>query len=237
MKLDIKLGEKPLWSQLYDILEDRILTGFYPAGTNLPTEVKIMEEFEVSRITVRQAMDKLLNSGLIERKRGKGTIVLKKNDKIETAFQSYFNGVYEKNNDTDRRVILFEKVTAPIEIAYFFNLRENTKVWHLVREIWVEENPVAHFDTYLDPNINFIEKDDMNGSLYKKLQTMNYEITNVVENITASLSTPQDKKIFRLKKTDAIVHRIRKGYSHDIPIEYTSSRYVSNGYELTINLK
>ena len=237
MKLDIKLGEKPLWSQLYDILEDRILTGYYPTGTNLPSEVKIMEEFEVSRITVGQAMDKLINSGLIARKRGKGTIVLKKNDKIETAFQSYFNGIYEKNNDTDRRVISFKKVTAPIEVAYFFNMREKVEVWRLVREIWVDNKPVAHFETYLDPKIEFDENDNMEGSLYKKLQSLNYEITHVVENVTAALSTPEDKKIFMLKKTAAIVRRIRKGYSKELPVEYTFSRYISDGYELTINLQ
>ena len=76
-KYEIKLSSwtKPLWSQLYDILEMRILSGEYKEGDTLPSEVAIMQEFDVSRITVRQAMDKLIQAQLISRQRGKGTVV------------------------------------------------------------------------------------------------------------------------------------------------------------------
>lgn len=237
MKLDLGPGEKPLWSQLYDILEQRIINGDYPVGDKMPPEMKLMEEFQVSRITVRQAMDKLIQSGFIVRKRGKGTIVLKRDDKVVTAFQSYFNGVYEKNNETDRRVLSFTKVIPPIEASYYFNLEENQETWCLVREIWVNKKPVARFETYLNPQIHFQVQDNMSGSLYQKLQSLGCEINHVVENITASLSNEEDQEIFHLSQIEAIVHRIRKGYSQDIPMEYTISRYVSSGYELTIDLK
>ena len=75
MKLSYQVGQKPLWSQLYDILEMRILSGEYKEGDTLPSEVAIMQEFDVSRITVRQAMDKLIQAQLISRQRGKGTVV------------------------------------------------------------------------------------------------------------------------------------------------------------------
>lgn len=237
MKLRVNSGEKPLWSQLYDILEKRIVTGFYPVGQNIPSEVALMEEFEVSRITVRQAMDKLLTSGLIARKRGKGTFVLEKPDKIETTFQSHFNGINEKNNDTDRRVVSFEYIKPPVEVAYFFNISQTQKVWCLTRGIWVNNQIVANFETYLNVIVPLSQADNMEGSLYEKLQSFNLEITNVVEKITASLSNSKEKKLFNLKKNDAIVHRKRMGYSLEQPIEFTYSTYVSDGYELTINLQ
>lgn len=49
MKLSFQSGQKPLWSQLYDILESRILNGDYQEGEVLPSEMALMEEFEVSR--------------------------------------------------------------------------------------------------------------------------------------------------------------------------------------------
>lgn len=58
-----------------------------------------MEEFEVLRITVKQSMNKLIQSGSIVRKRRKETFVLKKNDKIKTAFQFSFYGIYEKQRN------------------------------------------------------------------------------------------------------------------------------------------
>lgn len=62
----------------------------------LSLELKLLEEFDVLRITVKQSMNKLIQSGSIVRKRGKEIFVLKKNDKIKTAFQSSFHGIYEK---------------------------------------------------------------------------------------------------------------------------------------------
>ena len=237
MKLTNNLGDKPLWSQLYDILENRIKTGYYPTGTILPPELKLMEEFEVSRITVRQAMDKLIQSGYIVRKRGKGTLVLKKDDKIKTAFQSSFHGIYEKNNETNRKVIRFSKVIPPQEVIEYFNIDSTKKVECLVREIFIEEKPVAYFETYLNPEILFLDDEDMSGSLYQKLQLLNYEVDHVIENITAALASPKEKEIFALKENEAIVHRIRKGYHQKIPVEYTFSSYISSGYELTIHLQ
>ena len=48
MKLKVNNGEKPLWSQLYDILEERILNGFYSVGSNLPTEMNLIPSLAVS---------------------------------------------------------------------------------------------------------------------------------------------------------------------------------------------
>ena len=149
MKLSFQSGQKPLWSQLYDILESRILNGDYKEGEVLPSEMALMEEFEVSRVTVRQAMDKLINAKLISRKRGKGTIVLKRENTVATSFQSSFNGVEEKNNANDRRVISVEYATPPIDVAYFFGVSVNRPVLKLTRQTYVDEKPVTHYESYI----------------------------------------------------------------------------------------
>ena len=125
MKLKYDVGDKPLWAQLFDILLDRIVSKEYNAGDKMPTDLEIMQEFDVSRMTVRQAMNKLINEGYIERRRGKGTIVLEKENKVETILKSSFNGVLEKNDIKNRRVLNVEMVNAGQEIADFFKeLRE-----------------------------------------------------------------------------------------------------------------
>ena len=66
---------KPLYLQIKDSLEDSIRSGKYPEGTKLPSEKTLCEEFKVSRITVRQALDLLENKGMIYSVHGKGTFV------------------------------------------------------------------------------------------------------------------------------------------------------------------
>ncbi len=237
MKLSYQSGQKPLWSQLYDILESRILNGEYKEGDVLPSEMALMEEFNVSRITVRQAMDKLLNTKLISRKRGKGTIVLKHENTIATSFQSSFHGIEEKNNLKDRRVMSLDYQKIPIDGTYFFDISSNQKVLKLVRQTYIDNQAVARYETYINPIVPLTDQDDMSGSLYTNLKKAGYSITRVVEKITASIMSDKEKELFDIHKNVAVMHRIRMGYCGDTPIEYTYSTYVANGYELVIDLK
>ena len=65
----------PLYVEVAAILRNRIIGGEFAAGVQLPTLAQLIEEFEVSRVTVRQAMDLLETEGLIERGSGRGTFV------------------------------------------------------------------------------------------------------------------------------------------------------------------
>lgn len=65
----------PLYFQLYKLLKHGILDGTFINGSQLPTEGQLSEEFGVSRITSKRAMDELAREGLVERHRGRGTHV------------------------------------------------------------------------------------------------------------------------------------------------------------------
>ena len=65
----------PLYMQVKDSLEKRIVSGVYPKGTKIPSEKLLCEEFGVSRITIRQALDLLESVGLTTPVHGKGTFV------------------------------------------------------------------------------------------------------------------------------------------------------------------
>lgn len=65
----------PMYRQVADVLRSRIVSGEYAADVLLPTERELMSTYDISRVTVRLAMDLLENQGLIVRHRGKGTFV------------------------------------------------------------------------------------------------------------------------------------------------------------------
>ena len=67
--------EVPLYYQLGSILREKILSGSYAAGDRLPTEAELGDDFGISRITVRQALEALETEGLIRREKGRGTFV------------------------------------------------------------------------------------------------------------------------------------------------------------------
>jgi GntR family transcriptional regulator of arabinose operon len=74
--LDRKANAKALYSQLLAYFRQRILDGSLPPGARLPTELDLAKDYQISRGTVRQALNALVTEGLIERVQGRGTFVL-----------------------------------------------------------------------------------------------------------------------------------------------------------------
>lgn len=237
MKLDVNLGQKPLWSQLYDILSQRIDSAYYEVGDTMPTEMQLMEEFEVSRITVRQAMDKLLSENRISRRRGKGTVILEKQDKISTTFQSSFSSLKESGDSYTRRLVWVKYVKAPVEVASFFNIPVGSEVLCIKRQGENEKNEIlATHISYINSITGMNEKTDFHASLYAQYRNYGCVVNSVSEQITASIATTEEKKEFNVgSKATALMNRVRKGFHDNQGVEYSISKYLSKGYSLFIN--
>jgi GntR family transcriptional regulator len=68
-------AQVPLYVQLADLFRQRIVKGVWKEGDKLPSLEKLVEEFEVARVTVRQAIERLARDGLVLPQRGRGTFV------------------------------------------------------------------------------------------------------------------------------------------------------------------
>ena len=68
----------PLYEQIKHIIRFQILSGEYTYGSRLPTEEEYCQQFDVSAITVKRALNELANAGLVSRRQGSGTIVTRK---------------------------------------------------------------------------------------------------------------------------------------------------------------
>lgn len=67
---------RPLHIRIRSELEGRVMTGAYPLGSLLPTEVELAREFDTSRFTIREALRYLHERGYVERRQGVGTRVI-----------------------------------------------------------------------------------------------------------------------------------------------------------------
>jgi GntR family transcriptional regulator len=69
-------GAMPLYHQLAHLLRRKIMSGEFPPGATLPSESRLVSEYGISRVTVRQAVGVLVDEGLVDRASGRGTTVL-----------------------------------------------------------------------------------------------------------------------------------------------------------------
>ena len=79
----------PLYMQLKEKIVEKIHTGQWVAGSKIPTEHQLCQEYQLSRITVRQALESLANDGYIVRQQGRGTFV--SSPKIDTKLSTFYS--------------------------------------------------------------------------------------------------------------------------------------------------
>jgi len=109
----------PRYAQLADVFRQRIARNVWSPGTKLPTLEALMAEFDVARVTVRQAMELLARDGLVSAERGRGTFVTAqpvrdKRLRLETSLQALAD-VYR--DDTPNLTLIEEASSSPRLLA------------------------------------------------------------------------------------------------------------------------
>jgi DNA-binding GntR family transcriptional regulator len=114
-------------------LKQSIADGTLPKGTFLGNELVLAEQWQVSRPTVRRAIQDLVDDGLLVRRRGVGTQVV--NDQVRRPFTltSLYEDLEASGRTPSTTVVELERVKAPADVAESLGVRAGTKVIHLVR--------------------------------------------------------------------------------------------------------
>ena len=149
MKKLISNSPIPLYYQLREIIRDKIISSEWEYGTEIPSELKLCDEFNLCRATVKQALDGLVNEGLIVRKKGKGSFVVyqKLNNNL---LEPSFNMKSQKDNfDTYTKIIFAESVEPDNYLKNILKLKNNDLVYQIERLHYVDGIPVALDSHYL----------------------------------------------------------------------------------------
>lgn len=170
----IPFAPVPLYNQLKELLRAQILDGSYPPETRMPSESELGDKFQVSRITVRQALGDLQKEGLIFKIHGKGTFVAK-----PKAFQnvSRLQGLAESLVHLGYEVInqlhSVKLITADKRIAERLQLSDSDKVTEIKRVRLINREPVSLEISYLPQEI---------GEKLQKADLITRDIFLILEN-------------------------------------------------------
>ena len=210
-------------------------------GKILPAEIEIAKQLNVSRTTVRHAINNLVFEGRLVRKKRLGTRVSK--SKITGHGQEWMSFTQEMKA-MGIEVRNFEMHTswekANIELSDFFGIKEGQEVFRLERlRGGVSEGPFVIFVSYFNPNIGLTGNENFNLPLYKLLEERcNLQIKTSSEEISA---VPADKVcVQKLKVAEGspIFKRERKVYDvNDLPVEYNIGLYKAESFKYSIVLK
>nr|WP_319396244.1 GntR family transcriptional regulator [uncultured Desulfobacter sp.] len=149
----------PLYHQICEQLQSRIREGVYAPGQMIPSETELSKSYGVGRPTVRQAMDILVQRGLIQRKRGSGTFVKEPSPQIDLFSLAGTSQAFSTQGvPTQKKVIVpLEKKTVKGDVANPFHEKA---AFVMSRLTVAREEPVLLEDIFLDTDL-FAGIDDM----------------------------------------------------------------------------
>jgi len=124
----------PLYYQIKQNLRELVESGKFSPGDSLPAEADMGSHYGVSRLTVRQAVGELVREGLLVRERGRGTFVARPKTTITmTRSTGFSERIRESGQSPSSRVLIFEVIPAPANIAENLLVGVNQPVYKLSR--------------------------------------------------------------------------------------------------------
>jgi len=211
----------PLYIKLRNELVRRIEKGKYNLDTLLPSERSLIDEFEVSRETVRRAVIELERLGYIHKKQGVGAFVVRKYpmDPIEP-MASFTIELEARGVKPGDKLISKKILNHPPKIV--IETLKTEKVLYTRRIRFADEQPFAIEDSYFPIDLfDCLNKYNFKGSYYQLIvHKCKIPVTQTNQGIYSRISTKEEMKLLSLKKETPILGINRTWFSYNKPIYY-----------------
>lgn len=227
----------PLHRQAEIILRDLIASDEYKNGKLLPSEVELSEQLKISRNTLRQAINKLVYEGLLDRRKGIGTRVVQKG--VAGGVKNWMSfsqemrqlGIEVRNFELH----ISRKKVLPDAIP-FFECEEGVKCVVMEKLRGKPEYPFVYFVSYFNPALPITGEENYIQPLYEMLEKSYGIVVKISkEAISARLAGDFLAEKLEINPTDPVLVRKRFVYDENgVPIEYNIGYYRADSFTYTI---
>jgi GntR family transcriptional regulator len=221
-------------------MRNRIKEKKYSIDQPIPDEISLAKEFGCSRMTMKRALDILVMEGLLYRKRGHGTFIVRsaiQNSRINVASNEAM-GLTNllKNKNITSKVINFEVQFPTEEVAAHLAIDTKSPVYYLIRVRLVDGEPYVMEKTYMPTKlIPGINDEILNGSIYEHItENLGLTIAGSHRKIRAAKPEALDQEYLECKEDDPILEIEHVGFlNNGVPFEYSFSRHRYDKFEVT----
>lgn len=183
----------PLYFQLSQQLEAAIEHGELTPGSLLGNEIELAARLGLSRPTVRQAIQSLVDKGLLVRRRGVGTQVVHSQVKRPLELSSLYDDLEAAGQRPATRVLVNTTVTASAEVAAALAVAEGGEVHRIERLRLAHGEPMAYLCNYLPPDLLDLDSPQLEATgLYRLMRTAGITLHSARQTIGARTATPEE---------------------------------------------
>jgi GntR family transcriptional regulator len=227
---------QPLYQQLQRALRGAIENGVIGPDDALPPERDLAEMLKVSRITVRKAIDELVEDGLLIRKQGSGTFVSNRVEKNFAKLTSFSEDMRARGREPRSLWLNRAEGTVTPEESLTLRSSPGTPVFRFHRIRMADDAPMAlEYATVLAaclPSVDAVE-----NSLYEALERSGNRPVRALQRLRAVLLTAEQAKLLKAQEGDAGLLVARVGYLKDgRAVEFSQSFYRGDIYDFVAEL-
>lgn len=196
----------PLYHQVAQGIESAITSGELEPGYKLENEIDLAAALNLSRPTMRKAMDELVRSGLLVRKRGVGTQVVSSQVRRPLELSSLFDDLTAQGSKPSTDILAFSHAEATSEVCTKLDLGSGTKVYHFTRLRKVGGSPLALMENWVRDDIVTIEESGLGAKgLYGILRNGGVNFRLATQRIGAAVATEAQAKLLETAPGAALV--------------------------------
>lgn len=225
MNLD---SSKPLYRQVEADIKSKIVSKVYVAGEKMPTENELSEQYNVSKITIRKAIQNLSDEGYVKKVQGKGTFITYKKEKMYlNKPRGFKETLSSKGHSSKNDIIQASFLNADGDISEKLSIPLNTKVVYLERLVWEDNEPMAIDKIYIEDEKfpGFITKLSKDHSFYTILEKdYNIQPKRAIYEIDGIIAQNQHADLLKCNIGDPLFSINKISYDfEDKPIHYSST--------------
>ncbi|ETA73903.1 MAG: GntR family transcriptional regulator [Ligilactobacillus sp.] len=224
----------PRYIKIHNEIQSRIEKGYWQVGQRIPAERELAQEFMVSRMTLRQALQTLVDEGILERRIGAGTFVAQRRIQDKMSGITSFTELTRRQGKVPSSQTVSYLVTEPsLSEAEKLELAENQKILRMERIRFADDEPICFevaalpFDMVAD-----YRQSQVTTSLYQTLADDGLRIGRAQQTVSATVASERIAELLKVKRGSAIlmlrqVTTLKDGR----PFEYVRTHYAGDRFE------
>jgi GntR family transcriptional regulator len=245
-------SDRPVYRQIADQLRNAITRGEFTRGAKLPSERVLMDRYQTSRVTVRQAIAVLGAEGLIDVEHGRGVFVRSRpplrrlgrerlgRREREAGKGAFLSDAMAAGREASAEVEVARGV-APPEVAERLHLSQGDQVLIRRRRMLADGQPVQLATSYLPLQLvegtQIEQADTGTGGTYARLEELGHRLGRFQEDLSARMPLPDEARALRLGAGVPVIRVVRTAFDEQgAPVEVNELVLAADRYELTYML-
>lgn len=224
----------PAYIRIHDAVKKQIDDGFWEIGQRLPSERDLADDYEVSRMTLRQAITLLVEEGILERRVGSGTYVASHRVQEKMRGTTSFTEIVRSQGKTpSSQVVSYQRKPANETEIQQLQLKPSDYVVRMERVRYADNVPLV-FEVASIPEklIREFKREDITEHFFQTLTDNGYEIGKSQQTIYAKNASERVANYLKVPKNHAVLALTQVSYFTDgRPFEYVHSQYVGDRFE------